>query len=98
MMTNTLKDAADSAIETVSSLVHDARDQFEHLSLPTSRRSSHRSWWAVGVAALLVVAIAVVWGRQRGTRGSTSASVTDRESEKSGNARRDAKGDLHEVA
>ena len=93
MMTNTLKDAADAAIDTMSSLVHDARDQFEHLSLPISRHRSTRSWWAVGVVAVVVLAVAgVVIGRRRTTHSNTAHTVVERQPDGR------AKEDLHRVA
>ncbi|MFM2076591.1 MAG: hypothetical protein RJA49_481 [Actinomycetota bacterium] len=92
-MSNTLKDAADAAIETVSGLVHDARDQIEHLSLPTTRRSSHRSWWAVGLAAVLVLAVAgVVLGRRRSTHSDSAPTVSEHPTKDR------TTDDLHEVA
>ena len=89
MMSNTLKDAATDAIEAMSGLVHDARDQIEHLSLPTARRRSNRSWWAVGVVAVVVLAVAgVVLGRRRSRPSDRVSTVVD-------HAKGRAKDDLH---
>ncbi len=97
MMTNTLKDAADSAIETVSSLVHDARDQLDHFSLPTAHRTTRRPWWAVGLVAVVVLVAIAGIARRRGAMGSSTRGSGRREWERPADERR-TKDDLHEVA
>jgi hypothetical protein len=65
-MSHTLKDAANSTLETVSHLVDDARERIEHLPLPHRKTPSWRSKWAVALAALAVLgALSAGWMLQR---------------------------------
>jgi hypothetical protein len=70
-MSHTLKDAANSTLETVSHLVDDARERIEHLPLPHRTTPWWRSKWAIAVTVLVVLSAGWMLQRRRADRHAT---------------------------
>ncbi len=75
-MSNTLRDAAESTVQTVSDFVHDTFERLDELALPHHR--ARRSWprWAMVAGVCIAGIAALAWVRRRRTQQAT----TDRNS------------------
>jgi hypothetical protein len=64
-MSHTLKDAANSTLETMANLVDDARERLEHLPMPHRAAPWWRSKWAIALAVLVVLSAGWMFQRRR---------------------------------